>query len=110
MSGRKRERPTDPARRACTGRVGAWTATVVPERRSARRGRRACRELRVVNGFLSIRPAEKIEFGLDVNNLFDKLGFRGGGGLFPILSSTQAVFNDTALYGRTVTGSIRYRF
>ena len=50
------------------------------------------------------------ELGPDVNNLFDKLGFRGGGGLFPILSSTQAVFNNTALYGRTVTGSIRYRF
>lgn len=50
------------------------------------------------------------ELGPDVNNLFDKLGFRGGGGLFPILSSTQAVFNGTALYGRTVTGSIRYRF
>jgi len=63
----------------------------------------------VVNGFLSIRPVEKIELGLDVNNLFDKLGFRGGR-LFPILSSTQAVFNNTALYGRTVTGSIRYRF
>ena len=62
------------------------------------------------NGFLSIRPAEKIEFGLDVDNLFDKLGFRRGGGLFPILSSTRAVFNNTALYGRTVTGSIRYRF
>ena len=62
------------------------------------------------NGFLSIRPVEKIELGLDVDNLFDNLGSRGGGGLFPILSSTQAVFNDTALYGRTVTGSTRYRF
>jgi len=57
-----------------------------------------------------MRPMEKIELGLDVDNLFDKLGFRGGGGLFPILSSTQAVFDNTALYGRTVTGSIRYRF
>ena len=52
----------------------------------------------------------KIELGLDVDNLFDNLGSRGGGGLFPILSSTRAVFNNTALYGRTVTGSIRYRF
>lgn len=63
-----------------------------------------------VNAFLTIRPVERIELGLNANNLFDKLGFRGGGGLFPILSSTQAVFNNTALYGRTVTGSIRYRF
>ncbi|WP_343527177.1 TonB-dependent receptor [Sphingomonas sp.] len=63
-----------------------------------------------VNGFVTVRPMEKLELGLNVNNLFDKLGFRGGGGLFPILSSTQGVFNNTALYGRTVTGSIRYRF
>ncbi|KQN19626.1 hypothetical protein ASE86_13200, partial [Sphingomonas sp. Leaf33] len=60
-----------------------------------------------VNGFLTIRPFDKLELGLNANNLFNKLGFRGGGGLFPILSSTQAVFNNTALYGRTVTGSIR---
>lgn len=63
-----------------------------------------------VNGFLTVRPVEKVELGLNVNNLFDKLGFRGGGGLFPVLSSTSSVFNNTALYGRTVTGSIRYRF
>ncbi|MEH3158668.1 MAG: TonB-dependent receptor [Sphingomonas taxi] len=63
-----------------------------------------------VNGFLTIRPVERIELGLNVNNLFDKLGFRGGGSLNPILSSSSAVFNNTALYGRTVTGSIRYRF
>jgi outer membrane receptor protein involved in Fe transport len=63
-----------------------------------------------VNGFLAVRPISNVELGLNVNNLFDKLGFRGGGSLNPILSSTQAVFNNTALYGRTVTGSIRYRF
>lgn len=63
-----------------------------------------------VNGFLTVRPVDRIELGLNVNNLFDKLGFRGGGSLNPILSSTSAVFNNTALYGRTVTGSIRYRF
>ncbi len=63
-----------------------------------------------VNGFVTVRPVDRIELGLNVNNLFDKLGFRGGGSLNPILSSTSAVFNNTALYGRTVTGSIRYRF
>ncbi|MCU6455527.1 TonB-dependent receptor [Sphingomonas sp. A2-49] len=63
-----------------------------------------------VNGFLTVRPVDRVELGLNVNNLFDKLGFRGGGSLNPILSSTSAVFNNTALYGRTVTGSIRYRF
>jgi outer membrane receptor protein involved in Fe transport len=63
-----------------------------------------------VNGFVTVRPVERVELGLNVNNLFDKLGFRGGGSLSPILSSTSAVFSNTALYGRTVTGSIRYRF
>ncbi|WP_242008029.1 TonB-dependent receptor domain-containing protein [Sphingomonas ginsenosidivorax] len=63
-----------------------------------------------VNGFLTVRPVERIELGLNVNNLFDKLGFRGGGSLNPILSSNSAVFSNTALYGRTVTGSVRYRF
>ncbi|MEP9402019.1 TonB-dependent receptor domain-containing protein [Sphingomonas silueang] len=63
-----------------------------------------------VNGFVTVRPIERVELGLNVNNLFDKLGFRGGGNLNPILSSTSAVFNNTALYGRTVTASVRYRF
>jgi outer membrane receptor protein involved in Fe transport len=63
-----------------------------------------------VNGFLTVRPVDRIELGLNVNNLFDKLGFRGGGSLNPILSPTSAVFSNTALYGRTVTGSVRYRF
>ncbi|MGP7796764.1 TonB-dependent receptor domain-containing protein [Sphingomonas sp. CLY1604] len=63
-----------------------------------------------VNGFVTVRPTERVELGLNVNNLFDKLGFRGGGSLGPTVSSTTAVFNNTALYGRTVTGSVRYRF
>lgn len=63
-----------------------------------------------VNAFVTVRPVANVEIGVNANNVFDKLGFRGGGGMFPALSSTQAVFNNTALYGRTVTGSIRYRF
>ncbi len=63
-----------------------------------------------VNGFVTVRPVDNIELGLNVNNLFDKLGFRGGGTVNPLLSPTQGVFSNTALYGRTVTGSIRYRF
>ncbi|MFN3775565.1 TonB-dependent receptor domain-containing protein [Sphingomonas parapaucimobilis] len=62
------------------------------------------------NGFITVRPMDKLELGLNANNIFDKLGFRGGGGIFPVLSSTQGVFNNTALYGRTVTASVRYRF
>ena len=62
------------------------------------------------NGFITVRPMDKLELGLNANNIFDKLGFRGGGGIFPVLSATQGVFNNTALYGRTVTASVRYRF
>lgn len=64
-----------------------------------------------VNAFLTVRPADRIELGLNANNLFDTLGFRNGNSnLSPILSATSAVFSNTAAYGRTVTGSVRYRF
>ncbi len=64
-----------------------------------------------VNGFVTVRPVERLEFSVNANNLFNTLGFRNGNAnLGPILSSTSAVFSNTALYGRTVTGSVRYRF
>ncbi|MBJ6121660.1 TonB-dependent receptor domain-containing protein [Sphingomonas mollis] len=62
-----------------------------------------------VNGFLKVRPVDRVELGLNANNLFDKLGYRGGGSLIP-LSSTSAIFQNSAVYGRTVTASIRYTF
>lgn len=62
-----------------------------------------------VNGFLKVRPIENVELGLNANNIFDTLGYRGGGSLVPI-STTSAIFQNSAVYGRTVTGSIRYRF
>ena len=62
-----------------------------------------------VNGFVKVRPVERVELGLNANNLFDTLGYRGGGNLIP-LSSTSAIFQNQAVYGRTVTASIRYNF
>ena len=61
------------------------------------------------NGFVKVRPIENLELGLNANNLFDTLGYRGGGQLLPI-SATTGIFQNSAVYGRTVTASIRYNF
>lgn len=61
------------------------------------------------NGFVKVRPIENLELGLNANNLFDTLGYRGGGQLLPI-SATSGIFQNSAVYGRTVTASIRYNF
>ncbi len=61
------------------------------------------------NGFVKVRPIENVELGLNVNNLFDTLGYRGGGSIVPI-SATSAIFQNAAVYGRTITGSVRYKF
>jgi hypothetical protein len=61
------------------------------------------------NGFLKVRPVEHLELGVNANHLFDTLGYRGGGSLIP-LSATSGIFQNSAVYGRTVTGSVRYNF
>jgi outer membrane receptor protein involved in Fe transport len=61
------------------------------------------------NGFLKVRPLDDLELGLNANNLFDTLGYRGGGSMLPI-SATSAIFQSQAVYGRTVTASVRYKF
>lgn len=61
------------------------------------------------NGFLKVRPVENLELGLNANNLFDTLGYRGGGSLLPV-SATSGIFQNSAVYGRTVTASVRYNF
>lgn len=62
-----------------------------------------------VNGFVKVRPIESLELGINVNNLFDTLGYRGGGSILP-LNATNVIFQNSAIYGRTVTASIRYKF
>ena len=62
-----------------------------------------------VNGFFKIRPYDGLELALNVNNLFDKLGYRGSGGLLQT-SPTSGIFSNSAVLGRTVTASLRYSF
>ncbi|CCW16642.1 TonB-dependent receptor [Sphingobium indicum BiD32] len=61
------------------------------------------------NGFLKVRPVENLELGINANNLFDTLGYRGGGSLIP-LSATSGIIQNQAVFGRTVTASVRYNF
>ncbi|WP_342657566.1 TonB-dependent receptor [Sphingomonas sp. NY01] len=65
-----------------------------------------------LNGYLKVRPTDQIEVGLNANNLLNTLGFRGGGSVVPLVpaSATSTLFQATAVYGRTVTASIRYNF
>lgn len=61
------------------------------------------------NGFVKVRPVENLELGLNANNLFDTLGYRAGGTLLPVSANT-GIFQNSAVYGRTITASVRYSF
>ncbi|WKL56719.1 TonB-dependent receptor [Asticcacaulis sp. ZE23SCel15] len=62
-----------------------------------------------VNGFVKYDISEGLELALNANNLFDTLGYRGSGGLLQT-SPTSGVFSNSAVLGRTVSASLRYRF
>jgi outer membrane receptor protein involved in Fe transport len=62
-----------------------------------------------VNGFVKFRPYKGLELAINANNIFNTLGYRGSGSLLPI-SANQGVFQNSAVLGRTVTASIRYKF
>jgi outer membrane receptor protein involved in Fe transport len=62
-----------------------------------------------VNAFFKYRPAKGLELGLNVNNLFNTIGYRGRGSLLQT-GPTTGVFHNSAVLGTTVTGSIAYRF
>ncbi|WP_332752593.1 TonB-dependent receptor domain-containing protein [Sphingomonas sp. RB1R13] len=62
-----------------------------------------------VNGFVKIRPIERVELGFNVNNLFNTLGYRGSGSLVTT-GATTGIFQNSAVLGRTMTASIRYKF
>ena len=67
------------------------------------------------NGYLKVRPAEGLEVGLNVNNLFNKLGYRANNGSIQArgaggLTANQAIFDNSAMLGRTMTASIKYKF
>ncbi|MDE2251287.1 MAG: TonB-dependent receptor [Gammaproteobacteria bacterium] len=63
-----------------------------------------------VNAFVKYRPLNALELGLNVNNLFNTLGYRGRGSVVSATATTPAVFQNSAVLGTTVTGSIAYRF
>lgn len=69
-----------------------------------------------VNGFISVEPMEGLQVGLNANNLFNTLGFRANNGFLPVvgpvpgLTATQGVFDNSAMLGRTLTLSIKYKF
>jgi outer membrane receptor protein involved in Fe transport len=61
------------------------------------------------NGNFKVRPVESLELGINVYNLFDTFQFRGNGGISD-LSSNPAVIGGSPVLGRTITGSIKYKF
>ena len=63
-----------------------------------------------VNGFVKVRPIDKLEHGLNVNNLFNKIGYPGGVNVQQVLSPTSVVLDGSSVYGRTVTASVKYKF
>ncbi|WP_068073105.1 TonB-dependent receptor [Novosphingobium lentum] len=63
-----------------------------------------------VNGFVSVRPYPGVELGLNVNNLFNRIGYPGGANVQQRLSPTSVILDSSAVYGRTLQGSVRYRF
>ena len=63
-----------------------------------------------VNAFAKYRPVTGLELGLNVNNLFNTIGYRGRGGVVAATATTPAVFQNSAVLGTTVTGTITYRF
>lgn len=69
-----------------------------------------------VNGFVKVRPMDRLEIGFNVNNLFNTLGFRANNGSLPVkgpvagLAANQAIFDNSAVLGRTMTASVKYRF
>ena len=63
-----------------------------------------------VNAFVTVRPMPGLEFGLNANNLFNSIGYPGGANIQQRLSPTQVVLDSSAVYGRTLVGSVRYKF
>ena len=63
-----------------------------------------------VNGFAKVRWGDNIEAGVNVNNLFNTLGYRGSGSIAVNLPNSQAIFDNSAVLGRTISGNVRYNF
>ncbi len=63
-----------------------------------------------VNGFVTVRPMQGLEIGLNVNNLFNRIGYPAGANVQQTLSPTSVILDSSAVYGRTLQASVRYKF
>ncbi len=63
----------------------------------------------VFNGNLRVSPVGNLELGVNVYNLFNKFDLRGNGGSSDT-SVTPAVISGAPALGRTITGSVKYKF
>lgn len=69
-----------------------------------------------VNGYVKVRPTDALELAFNVNNLFNTLGYRANNGSLALvgpsagLAANQAILDNSAMLGRTMTASVRYRF
>ncbi len=63
------------------------------------------------NANLAVRPVERLELGVSVYNLFNKLDFRGNGSnVADVPASGPIVVTGTPVVGQTFTGTLKYKF
>jgi len=67
------------------------------------------------NGYVKVRPMDNVEVGFNVNNMFNTLGYRANNGSLQArgaggLTANQAIFDNSAMLGRTMTASVKYKF
>jgi outer membrane receptor protein involved in Fe transport len=69
-----------------------------------------------LNGYVKVRPLDGLEVSFNVNNLLNTLGYRANNGSLTVapgsagLAANQAILDNSAMLGRTMTASVRYRF
>jgi outer membrane receptor protein involved in Fe transport len=61
------------------------------------------------NGFAKLRPYDNLEIGLNANNLLNTLGYRAVSSVVPTGPGT-VIAENSAMLGRTVTATVKYKF
>ena len=65
----------------------------------------------IFNANIAVRPVERLELGLSVYNLFNKLDFRGNGNNVADVPATgPIVITGTPVVGQTFSGTLKYKF
>jgi outer membrane receptor protein involved in Fe transport len=65
----------------------------------------------IFNANIAVRPVERLELGLSVYNLFNKLDFRGNGNNVADVPTTgPIVITGTPVVGQTFSGTLKYKF